>query len=106
MNSEIQDNALLLKDDNSDRAEGSGLSDLFVAEGASNRFYNVGSVMNVAPYVVLESSPLSRVYSLFTNMGLRHLVVLGGQQGFDVVGIITRSNLREDNLDRARARQR
>ena len=61
-----------------------------------NRLVDVGSVMNIAPHVVLEDCPLSRGYRLFTHLGLRHLVVLGERGG--VRGIVTRANLLEESV--------
>jgi len=37
--------------------------------------------------------PVSKAYKLFTSMGLRHIVVLGGRSGEEVVGILSRANL-------------
>lgn len=47
--------------------------------------------MNVGPLVVLPNTPASRVFHLFSNMGLRHLPVLSA--GGEVVGMITRHDL-------------
>lgn len=35
---------------------------------------------------------------LFTSMGLRHVVVLGGESGGEVVGILSRANLLPDHI--------
>ena len=41
-----------------------------------------------------EFCPVSKAYKLFTSLGLRHLVVLGGgESGGEVVGILSRANL-------------
>ena len=47
--------------------------------------------MNPVPYSVRESSPLSRVFTLFRTMGLRHLVVVDIDN--KIIGMITRVNL-------------
>jgi hypothetical protein len=36
---------------------------------------------------------------MFTALGLRHLVVLGGLSGGEVVGMLTRVNLLEKSID-------
>jgi len=50
---------------------------------------NIGAVMNQGAYCVTESCPASKAYEMYTALGLRHLVILGGS---GVVGIVTRSN--------------
>ena len=54
---------------------------------------DIGGVMNRGTYCVPEFCPVSKVSSLVTKLGLRHAVVLGGDHGNRVVGIITRMNL-------------
>ena len=49
-----------------------------------------------------NSRAVSKAHFLFTSLGLRHLIVLGGESGGQVVGIITRINLlRESIADRS-----
>ena len=52
----------------------------------------VHDVMNLGTYCVREAAPVSKAYKMFTDLGLRHLVVLGGSSGGEVVGILTRIN--------------
>jgi CBS-domain-containing membrane protein len=52
------------------------------------KMVNVAAIMNRGAYTTTEGSPLSKTYSMFTSLGLRHLVVLGS--GGKVSGIITR----------------
>jgi len=47
--------------------------------------------MNISPLTVRAQTPLSRVFTLFRAMGLRHLVVQDNLGA--VVGIITRKDL-------------
>lgn len=54
---------------------------------------NVAAVMNRGAYCVIETCPLTKAYEIVTSLGLQHLVVLGGESGGNVVGIVTRSNL-------------
>ena len=45
-----------------------------------------------------EYCPVSKAYLLFTSLGLRHLVVLGGKTGGEVVGMLTREDLLPDYI--------
>lgn len=70
-------------------------SEAALVENLSNRDLdcevNIVRIMNQGPHVVLESCPLSRAYSLFITVGLRHLVVIDGDGS--VKGMITRKDL-------------
>ena len=57
------------------------------------KYVNLGAVMNRGTYCVTEFCPVSKALSMFTKLGLRHLVVVGGGGGSQVVGMITRINL-------------
>ena len=61
-------------------------------------FVNIGAVMNRGAFVVTEFCPVSKAYSFFTSMGLRHLTVLGGNYGGEVVGMLTRADLLPNNI--------
>jgi len=54
---------------------------------------NLGAVMNRGNFCVPEFCPVSKAYTLFVSLGLRHLTVLGGPTGGSVVGVVTRQNL-------------
>jgi chloride channel 7 len=60
------------------------------------KWVHVAAVMNRGTYCVTETTPLSNAHFLFTSLGLRHLVVLGGKRGGTVVGVVTRINLLKD----------
>ncbi|XP_074647081.1 H(+)/Cl(-) exchange transporter 7-like [Tubulanus polymorphus] len=47
--------------------------------------------MNPAPYLVLETMSLPRLFKLFRGLGLRHTVVIDHQN--NVIGIVTRKDL-------------
>jgi CBS domain-containing protein len=47
---------------------------------------NLEAVMNQGAYCVPEYFPVSKVYRLFTQLGLRWIVVVGGDTGGEVVG--------------------
>jgi CBS domain-containing protein len=59
----------------------------------ADKWVNIAAVMNTGTYTVNEFCPVSKAHFLFTALGLRHLIVLGGDTGGSVVGIITRINL-------------
>ncbi|CAB9516755.1 Putative chloride channel-like protein CLC-g [Seminavis robusta] len=59
----------------------------------AKHWVNIGAVMNRGVYVVTEFCPVSKAYQLFTSLGLRYLVVLGGETGGEVVGVLSRANL-------------
>jgi H+/Cl- antiporter ClcA len=62
------------------------------------KWVSLGSVMNRGTYSVVGSCPVSKAHHLFTALGLRHLIVLGGQSGGEVVGILTRINLLKESI--------
>mmetsp|Transcript_3170 Transcript_3170/g.4265 ORF Transcript_3170/g.4265 Transcript_3170/m.4265 type:complete len:133 (+) Transcript_3170:281-679(+) len=64
-----------------------------------NSWVPVGDVMNLGTYSVRETVPVSKAYRLFTELGLRHLVVIGGESGGAVVGILTRINFLQEFVE-------
>jgi len=56
------------------------------------------AVMNRGTYIVPEHFPLSKAYNLFTLLGLRWIVVVGGVNGGAVVGLLTRESFVESYL--------
>jgi len=56
------------------------------------------AVMNLGTYSVPEHFPLSKAYNLFTLLGLRWIVVVGGVDGGTVVGVLTRESFSESYL--------
>ena len=58
---------------------------------------DVAAAMNRGAYSVVQNTPLSKAYLLFTALGLRTLPVLG--QNGCVVGIISRSNLLPEYME-------
>jgi hypothetical protein len=61
----------------------------WVPPSMHRKWIHLASVMNVGTYTVTEFCPVSKAHFLFTALGLRHLIVLGGSSG----GIVTRINL-------------
>lgn len=71
-----------------------------------SRWVNVSAVMNTGTYCLVEFCPISKAHSLFTSLGLRHIVVLGGRSGGSVVGVLTRANLLQSFVEeRTKAKQ-
>jgi H+/Cl- antiporter ClcA len=62
------------------------------------KWVSLGSVMNRGTYSVTETCPVSKARHLFTALGLRHLIVLGGKSGGETVGILTRLNLLKESI--------
>jgi hypothetical protein len=63
------------------------------------KWVSLGSVMNRGTYSVMEFCPVSKARHLFTALGLRHLIVLGGKSGGETVGILTRLNLLKESIE-------
>ncbi|CAJ1951978.1 unnamed protein product [Cylindrotheca closterium] len=57
------------------------------------KFVNLSAVMNKGAFSLPDYFPLSKAYTLFTELGLRWIVVTGSYSGGKVVGILTRHNL-------------
>jgi len=57
------------------------------------------SYMDPSPFTVTELMPLSRVYRLFNEIGVRNLPVLNGKH--NLVGIITRKNLQVHTIEKS-----
>ena len=62
-----------------------------LSEIESQKLVDIGAAMNRGAYSVVQNTPLSKTYEIFTALGLRTLCVLGHKGA--VVGIVTRSNL-------------
>lgn len=71
---------------------------VLLADNDRRQLVNVAAIMNRGAYSVPEMFPLSKCYSMFTALGLRHLVVLG--KGGKVSGMITRYNLSSSYLEK------
>lgn len=59
----------------------------------------IAAVLNRGTYCVHDHCPVSKAYKLFTALGLRHLIVLGGPSGGEVVGILTRINFLKESIE-------
>uniref|UniRef100_A0A7S2WW69 Chloride channel protein n=1 Tax=Rhizochromulina marina TaxID=1034831 RepID=A0A7S2WW69_9STRA len=84
-------------------SEASSAEDLHFLSGVAATDQSMGITIDLEPYLdtavvtVCETFPLRNTYVLFRSMGLRHLVVVDVYHC--VIGIITRHNLLEANLE-------
>lgn len=60
---------------------------------------HLAAVMNRGTYCVPDFMPVSKAHQIFTSLGLRHLVVLGGDSGGQVVGMLTRINFLKEYIE-------
>jgi len=70
------------------------LEDAVVSQAAAldlEQRMDLADELNIGPILVLANTPASRVYAIFSSMGLRHLPVISAEGS--VVGIITRHDL-------------
>mmetsp|Transcript_24658 Transcript_24658/g.52305 ORF Transcript_24658/g.52305 Transcript_24658/m.52305 type:complete len:275 (-) Transcript_24658:582-1406(-) len=65
-----------------------------------NYWVDLASVANRGTYTVSEFCPVSKAYKLFTALGLRHIVVLGGRTGGEVVGMLTRASFLDSHIEK------
>jgi CBS domain-containing protein len=63
----------------------------------NQKLVDIGAAMNRGAYSVVQNTPLTKAYEIFTALGLRTLPVLG-KSGV-VVGIVTRSNLLPEYME-------
>ncbi|EFJ09934.1 hypothetical protein SELMODRAFT_427560 [Selaginella moellendorffii] len=62
-------------------------------------FINVRHITNGSPYTVLESASLAKAYTLFRDLGLRHLCVVPREPEEEpIIGVLTRHNFLHENL--------
>lgn len=64
-----------------------------------NCWVNTEAVANKGTCTVQEFTPVSKAYKLFTALGLRHIVVLGGDSGGEVVGLLTRASFIDQHIE-------
>jgi CBS-domain-containing membrane protein len=67
-----------------------------ISSDEKEKLVDIGAAMNRGAYNVVQNTPLSKTYEIFTALGLRTLAVLG--ENGSVVGIVTRSNLLPDYM--------
>jgi len=67
------------------------ISDIDLTATDKEKFIDLTHFMHLTPYVINYRATLLRVFQIFRTMGLRHLIVVKGNN--KVVGIITRKDL-------------
>ncbi|KAL2244046.1 UNVERIFIED_CONTAM: Chloride channel protein CLC-d [Sesamum indicum] len=79
-------------------SKGLSIHDIHLTPDDLEMYIDLAPFLNPSPYVVPEDMSLTKVYNLFRQLGLRHLLVV--PHASRVVGMITRKDLLiEDNED-------
>ena len=72
------------------------ISSIVLSEPEKEQWLDVRPYMDASYYVIKQSASVMRAHRHFRNMGMRHLVVIDGEN--KVVGIITRKDLLDKTL--------
>ncbi|CAH9136647.1 unnamed protein product [Cuscuta epithymum] len=81
-------------------SKGLSIDDIHLTQDDMGMFIDLAPFINPSPYIVPEDMSLTKVYNLFRQLGLRHILVV--PRASRVVGLITRKDLLlEDNEDSA-----
>lgn len=93
-----------LEDFKADYPRFPGVETTNLSESDKDKFLDLTHFMHLTPHVVHYKATLLRVFQIFRTMGLRHLVVVKGNN--NVVGIITRKDLAhaEDSIQEKRGK--
>ncbi|XAR54656.1 hypothetical protein NMG60_11029889, partial [Bertholletia excelsa] len=79
-------------------SKGISINDIHLSTDDMEMYIDLAPFLNPSPYVVPEDMTLTKVYNLFRQLGLRHLLVV--PRASRVSGVITRKDLLiEDNED-------
>eukprot|EP00271_Cylindrocystis_brebissonii_P007457 TRINITY_DN21013_c0_g1_i1.p1 TRINITY_DN21013_c0_g1~~TRINITY_DN21013_c0_g1_i1.p1 ORF type:complete len:847 (-),score=132.91 TRINITY_DN21013_c0_g1_i1:1176-3716(-) len=80
-------------------SSGKGLQicDIQISEEEAEMYLDLETHANPSPYIVSEEMNLAKVYTLFRQLGLRHLCVVPNAPS--VTGIITRKDLLQESYD-------
>ncbi|KAJ7538540.1 hypothetical protein O6H91_11G053500 [Diphasiastrum complanatum] len=75
------------------------LEDIDLSTQEMLSYVDLHPVINTSPYTVMETMPLTKVYALFRQLGLRHVCVLPRDpKGPPITGILTRHDFMNDHL--------
>ncbi|PIN00913.1 Cl- channel CLC-7 and related proteins (CLC superfamily) [Handroanthus impetiginosus] len=81
-------------------SKGISIDDIHLTPDDLEMYIDLAPFLNPSPYIVPEDMSLTKVYNLFRQLGLRHILVV--PRASRVVGMITRKDLLiEDNEDTA-----
>lgn len=72
-------------------SKGLSLDDIHLSEDDLEMYIDLAPLVNPSPYIVPEDMSLTKVYNLFRQLGLRHILVV--PRPARVVGLITRKDL-------------
>ncbi|KAI5067427.1 hypothetical protein GOP47_0017955 [Adiantum capillus-veneris] len=74
------------------------IADVKITAKEQQMFVDLHPYANTSPYTIVDSTSLSKAYSLFRRLGLRHLCVVPKvPNGFPIVGILTRHDFMPDH---------
>lgn len=75
------------------------VSDVKLNENELEMFVDLHPFTNTSPYTVVDTMSLAKAYTLFRGLGLRHLCVVPKiQNGFPIIGILTRHDFMEEHV--------
>ncbi|XP_057546207.1 chloride channel protein CLC-d isoform X1 [Amaranthus tricolor] len=72
-------------------SKGLSFNDVHLSEDDLEMYIDLAPFLNPSPYIVPEDMSLTKVYNLFRNLGLRHILVV--PRPSRVLGLITRKDL-------------
>eukprot|EP00250_Pteridium_aquilinum_P012634 c20846_g1_i1 orf=136-2460(+) len=73
--------------------------DVELSASEQEMYVDIHPFTNTSPYTVVDSMSLSRAYTLFRKLGLRHLCVVSKtDNGFPIVGILTRHDFMREHI--------
>ncbi|RAL54358.1 hypothetical protein DM860_001486 [Cuscuta australis] len=78
-------------------SKGLSMDDIHLTQDDMSMFIDLAPYTNPSPYIVPEDMSLSKVYNLFRQLGLRHILVV--PHASRVVGLITRKDLLLEDTD-------
>jgi len=73
------------------------IDDITLTISDQNKVVDCSKYMNPCPYTVSPHAPITKVFTLFRSLGLRHLIVVNNKG--EVEGIITRAELQEHHIE-------
>ncbi|CAM6077590.1 unnamed protein product [Sphagnum tenellum] len=80
--------------------KGVKINDIDVDIAEEEMFLDLHPVTNTSPYTVLETMSLAKAYTLFRQLGLRHLCVMpkSSSEGQPILGLLTRHDFIPNSL--------
>jgi chloride channel 7 len=79
--------------------KGLTIQEIELTPAEEEMFLDIHEVSNTSPYTVVETMSLAKAYTLFRQLGLRHLcVVPRTSEGQPIIGILTRHDFMSNHL--------